>query len=348
MTQAANSPSVDPYQYEAQSPSGEAMRGTLEATSAVDAQARLAALKLRVLSVAPVKDVGEGSRRRGGGGGRGGALGLDDFLSFNQQLAHLTSAGLPVESGLRLIAADLKAGRLASAANAVAGELEKGVPLKDAFAHHASRFPALYGRMVEAGVQSANLPAMLFNLGRHLEMMQRLRRTLWRTFSYPVAVLMALMFVMLFVSIFILPSLRDIYKDFHTTLPALTELVLWVGEALPSLVGGVAVVGGIVVAVILLFRMTGRAGVLTDGVGMRLPLLGGVLRASALARWCDAVRLGVEAGLDLPRAMGLASEATGSRRVARDSGGAGGSDVIGSAVEKCASGYFARDCSGGV
>jgi hypothetical protein len=46
-----------------------------------------------------------------------------------------------------------------------------------------------------------------------------------------------------------------------------------------------------------------------------MPLVGPVLKRNLIARWCDAVRLGVEAGLDLPRAI----EAGGRRRrVTRD------------------------------
>ena len=49
-----------------------------------------------------------------------------------------------------------------------------------------------------------------------------------------------------------------------------------------------------------------------------LPLVGPVLRANLAARWCDAVRLGTQAGLDLPTAIGLAQDATRSGRLAKD------------------------------
>ena len=179
MTQPADGPTVAPYQYDAQSPSGEPMRGTLEATSAADAQTRLASLHLRVLSVTPVPDPKPPRRPAR-------SLGLDDFLSFNQQLAQLTSAGLPVESGLRLIAADMRSGHAWPPPPTPSPPTsKKASPSKTPSPRHASRFPALYGRMVEAGIQTANLPAMLFNLGRHLAMMQRLRRTLWARLLLP-------------------------------------------------------------------------------------------------------------------------------------------------------------------
>jgi len=306
------------FRYEAQTATGQVVRGTIEAASAVETRDRLAALGLRVLAVETAPD--EAALPSSTAPRRRAPLGPDDFFVFNQQLAHLTAAGLPVERGLRLIAVDMKSGRLASAANAVAEELERGVPLKDAFEHHASRFPALYSQLIEAGVQAANLPSMLFNLGRHLELMTRLRRALWRAFAYPIAVLIALSAVLLFISVVILPTFRDIYKDFHTTLPALTEFTLWFGSVYPVIL---AVVGLFVVTALFAAKVleaTGRGSLLADQIGLRLPVVGRVLHANLIARWCDALRLGIEAGLDLPRAINLASDATGSNRLANEAG----------------------------
>jgi type IV pilus assembly protein PilC len=192
------------------------------------------------------------------------------------------------------------------------------VPLKDAFDRHAGRFPALYSRLIEAGVKAANLPAMLFNLGRHLELMARLRRSLWRAFSYPVAVMAVLSLVLLFVSLVIVPMFRDMYKDFHTTLPALTEFFLWLGSIYPLAISVVAILVLAVLVLIWGMRATGKGGVLADQIGLRLPVIGRVLHANLIARWCDSLRLGVEAGLDLPHAIDLATEATGSGRLAKE------------------------------
>src|SRR5262249_32173436 len=149
-------------------------------------------------------------------------LGADDFILFNQQLAHLTQAGLPVERGLRLIAADMQSGRLASAASAVASDLERGVPLRDAFDRHPNQFPSLYARLIDAGVQTGNLPGMLFSLGRHLELVNRVRFAIWSVFAYPLIALVALSLIILFVATRILPQMDGMYGDFHTRLPSLT------------------------------------------------------------------------------------------------------------------------------
>src|SRR5205809_718380 len=79
-------------------------------------------LRLRVLQIEPVARAVRAKPLRG-----------DDFIAFNQQLTHLTKAGLPVEHGLRLIAQDMRSGRLAETVRQVAQELERGTPLGEAF-----------------------------------------------------------------------------------------------------------------------------------------------------------------------------------------------------------------------
>src|SRR5205085_10508559 len=108
------------------------------------------------------------------------------------QLAQLAKAGLPIERGLRLMAQDLKRGRLAQAVRAVADELEKGVPLEDAIAKYHDKFPPLYARLIAAGAKTGDLAAILFSTGQHVEMVHRLRRSVWRASAYPLMIAVAL------------------------------------------------------------------------------------------------------------------------------------------------------------
>jgi type IV pilus assembly protein PilC len=159
---------------------------------------------------------------------------------------------------------------------------------------------------------------MLFNLGEHLELVSRLRKVLWRTLAYPLMVIAAMSGVLLFISLFVLPQFRVIFKDFRTTLPAVTEWVLAAGDIYPIVLAAIGVVILAIVITMLILRLTGKAGLLTDRL-LWLPIIGSVLRVSLLARWIDALRLSIEAGLDLPHAAALASDATASPRLAQES-----------------------------
>ena len=298
------------FAYRAQSLDGQSLSGTIDAATADQARERLESLRLRVLELEPAVAAASG------GGSR--ALRGDDFITFNQQLAHLTAAGLPMEQGLRLIAQDLRRGRVAATVRQIADDLEKGNSLGDSFGRYASKFPPAYGRLIDAGVRSSNLSGMLLSLGQHLQTVARLRSALWRALSYPIMVFLALCFVVGFIGYSVLPKFELIFKDFGTRLPAITEFLLAGSRAM----GTIAIVAAVlVIAWLVLWQMlraTGRDTPMRDVIGLHLPLIGPVLKRSLISRWCDAVRLGIDGGMDLPAAMRTAADAVGSPRMARE------------------------------
>jgi type II secretory pathway component PulF len=295
------------FAYEAQTLEGEPLSGTIDAPDADAAAQLLRGLRVRVLRLEPT------ARRP-----RAAALRGEDFAAFNQQLAQLTAAGLPIEHGLRLIAQDMRSGRLATTVRDVAAELERGTPLPEAFARHRGRFPALYARLVDAGIRTGNLPGMLLSLGRHLDLVTRLRGMIWRAAAYPLMVLAGLAVVIVFLSIAVIPQFREVFKSFGTRLPAVTVFILSTPDWLPHLVIGAAVVVLAIVVLVYALRWVGWDQPVIDRVVVPLPLVGPVLRRNLIARWCDALKVGVDAGLDLPAAITLAGDAVGSPTLRRD------------------------------
>jgi type II secretory pathway component PulF len=306
-TPAATATTPELFSFQAQSDSGQRMSGSLEAASAEAATERLRAMQMRVIEVQAVKPVAPGTPLTG-----------QDFAAFNQQLAQLTAAGLPVEKGLRLIAADTRRGGHARLIEQLAAELESGTPLDQALDKFGTKFPPLYGQLVKAGIKSGNLSGVLLSLGRHVELVHRLRAMLWRTVSYPLVVLVAVGFLLVFLGWAVLPQFEKIFADFHLRLPAVTEALMAVGRAAPIMVGAilVVVVGGPILWTIL--QRLGYGGGIAEQLAIRMPLIGPVLRSNLIARWCDVVRIGVEAGLDLPASIALANDATGSARLTSD------------------------------
>src|SRR5438477_11597083 len=108
------------FAYTASTATGETLTGTIDTADLATARRQLDSLRLTVQSIAERKP-------------KTRPLSGDDFLAFNQQLAQLTRAGLPVEQGLRLIAEDLGNGRLADATRQIADDLERGKSLAEAF-----------------------------------------------------------------------------------------------------------------------------------------------------------------------------------------------------------------------
>lgn len=295
------------FRYEAQTHEGHALSGELRADTIDEARAALDDANLQIVALEPTRESAKPRPLRG-----------TDFYAFNQQLARLTDAGLPVETGLRLIAEDMRGGRLADAIGGVADDLERGAALPDAFDHHRGRFPAMYGTLIGAGIRTSRLSAVLLNLGRHLEMMQRLRNALYRAGAYPLVVLIAIVLVMAFVGEVVLPQFQEIYTDFDMELPGLTLFVFWLGRwTLPLTIAFFALLV-ILPVVWWALKRAGMSQAIVDAVFMPLPVVGSALRRNALARWLDVLQLGVDAGLDLPEAIALSGDAIASPVLRRD------------------------------
>ena len=303
-----------------------AVSGTVDAISADDAARLLALLDLRVTRMESAAPPARSARQ---------AFSPDDFLAFNQQLAHLTGGGLPVERGLRLMAGEMRTGRQRKAVDAVAAELEKGTPVGEAFAAHRRQFPPLYGLLVDAGVRANDLPAILLNLGRHLTLVGRLRATLWRSMAYPFVVCSALLLVLAFIWFRIIPATMPLMSGKDATsmfaprhwswnapgtpdpeppIVYLLPVAMWTSYALMA---ALAIGLSATVVIVVASRFTGGWRRL-EPLLLRVPLVGPVLKWNLLARWCDGVHLGISSGLDLPESIELASDVASSRGLATD------------------------------
>jgi type II secretory pathway component PulF len=295
------------FAYVAQTLDGTPLSGTIDAASLEAAAAQLQELQLRIMRLDPAEP-----RRRAK------PLSGEDFNAFNQQLAHLADAGMPIERGLRLIAEDLRHGGLAQSVRTVADELERGVPLGEAFSRHDRLFPPLYGRIIDAGVRSGHLSAVLLNLGRHLQLVARLRNAMWQAAAYPLMIVAALLVILWFISHYIIPQFELIYAHWMMEVPRITRIFFQVARWLPGIIiAGAALLAAIPIgwALLRLLRIDRPAVDLL----MWLPGLGPVLHKNLVARWCDAMAVAIQAGVDLPTALTLSSEVIGSPALRRDS-----------------------------
>jgi len=317
MTDQNQSPET--FAYRAQTRDGQEISGTIDARDPDDARRRLISLQLQNVQLQPAAHPPRAAALRG-----------EDFLVFNQQLAQLAGAGLPVEQGLRLVAREMRRGSMRQTLDLVAAELESGKTLPQAVAAYRDKFPPLYSQLIDAGIRSGNLSGILLNLGDHLTLIRRLQSILWQTLSYPVIVLVAFFGVLYFILVELVPKWEPMIGGFAGTrfwvrmagnynpqifqLPFYTRALFAVSDfvaAVPvAAVGAVAAV--VAIGAILFLRATGRNEGFTERLMLPLPLVGIVLRRNLVSRWCHAVALAVEAGLDLPAAIKLADDATAS------------------------------------
>lgn len=298
------------FEYNALTSSGRLMKGTIEAASRDEANATLDQMKLEVSSVEKAKAKRPST-----------AIGRSEFLLFNQQLASITKAGVPLERGLRELAEDIDSRSMRKLIDEVAGELEAGKPIEEAFEKRQKRFPPLYGRILKAGVETGRLSEMLTSLNRHLELANHTRRIIFEAMGYPAIVLVLGAVVISFVFMYIIPQFEPILTEMtdSASLPGLTRVFLGMARnVIPFWISVGCVVGAIVLVLAMCSSFpAGRR--IKEGLFLRVPIVGRIYYASMLSRMAEAMAMMVSAGCDMPTCLRLAADSTGSERLVVES-----------------------------
>lgn len=300
------------FDYTGQLETGEAFSGTIQCDSFDAAQQRLAGLGVWVTALRPTDRNAYVA-----------PLSLDDFLFFNEQIAALSKAEIPLESGLRQLAADVASRRLKRLLLDLADDLASGTPLESAITRQRGRFPASYAGVVQAGLRTGDLSGALYGVAAHLRIKSGVRRALVEIFTYPAVVLVAAFFVLSGMMRYILPALRDLLSDVRGfgfgNLPRLAEtgpaVLFGLADAWPRVeFGFVVVVATALLAALFASLPAGAA--FREWVLRRLPGVGRVYWASVLARFTHTAALGAHAALPMPEIMDSSGAASGSRELA--------------------------------
>ena len=248
------------------------------------------------------------------------AIGRNEFMLFNQQLASITKAGIPLEKGLRELANDVGSKSMHKLVDAIADELEAGVSIEDAFEKRQKRFPPLYGRILKAGVETGRLNEMLTSLNRHLEMATQTRRIIFEAMSYPAVILALAAVILTGLFLFVIPQFGPILSEMTGgRLPVITRLFLNLAE---NVVPFWIIVGSFFGAIIALFMIlsTSTGGRrFKESLLLNVPVVGRVYHSSVLCRMAEAMAIMVASGSDMPASLRLSSGATGSETLILES-----------------------------
>jgi type II secretory pathway component PulF len=310
------------FQYNALTEAGRLMKGTIEAGSPAEAADTLKRMELNV-SLLEKAQVPQPRT----------AVGRNEFLLFNQQLASIAKAGVPLERGLRELSRDIASRSMRRLIEDVATDLEAGVPIEQAFGKREKQFPALYGRILKAGVETGRLSEMLTSLNRHLELAGHTRRIVFEAISYPAVILTLGAIIITGIFRFVVPQFRGVLEEMiGGQLNPLTATVLGVAENVIPFWIGVGILIGSVVAAFAALSSTPAGRRFKETLFLALPVVGRLYLNSILSRMAEAMAVLIGAGCDIPEALRLGAVSSGSEKLLLDSELAAGQIERGSSV----------------
>jgi len=206
-------------------PSGEIVEGTYVAESEERLRRELEEKGLYVLAL----------RRRGGLGSlsfgqRQGRVRRRDFLVFNQELATLLKAGMPLVQSLDILRQRVADPAFKAVLDTVHDKVKGGTALSDAFAEHGAMFPAVYSASLLAGERSGSLDGVIRRYVGYEKLVGAVRSRTISALIYP-AILVAVMTILVgIIVVLVLPAFSDFYSDFDRPLPVLTRAIIGVSD----------------------------------------------------------------------------------------------------------------------
>lgn len=298
------------FEYSALTSSGRLMKGTIEAGSRQQAGQLLEEMQLTVNEIEKAKRKKPKT-----------AIGRSEFLLFNQQLASITKAGIPLERALRQLTNDVASRSMRKLITAVADELEAGVSIDEAIKKRQKHFPMLYEQILKAGVQTGRLSEMLTSLNRHLEMAGRTRRIIFEAITYPAIVFALAAMVITGVFLFIIPQFKYILGEMTegAELPKLTQMFLAGAENVVPFWTTVFAVIAVMIVISLLLSTSAAGRRFKESVFLKLPIMGRLYHNTVLARLSEAMAMLINAGSDMPTCLRLSAVASGSEKLKLES-----------------------------
>ena len=300
-------------------PAGEVVTRTVEAHGVNEARARLEREGFRVFNVTPPKTSGVTTLTRLGGRGGQPRVKANDFLIFNQQLAALVRAGIPILQAIAMLRKRAASARLRAVLGDVEEQIRGGAALSQAFASQGSIFPRIYTASILAGERSGALDEVLIRYVTYMRRNVALRRKIRGALAYPLFLLFASGCMVTFLTVYVVPRMSDLFSGFGTELPIVTQIVLGLSRWLSSNViwFGPLFIGGAIALFLWSRTELGRQKV--DALILKLPLAGNLVIQLSIAQATRSLATLLAGGITLVESWEIAAESITNRELRRRS-----------------------------
>jgi type IV pilus assembly protein PilC len=294
------------------SPNGEIVEGVYIAESEARLRHELEEKGLFVLSLQPRHAIAGISLRLPQRTG----VATREFLVFNQELATLLKAGMPLVQSLDLLKRRVTSPAFRRVLDDVHERVRSGSALSDAFEVHRDLFPSVYTASLLAGERSGNLDAMLRRYVEYTKIVATVKRKTVSALVYP-AILTSLALAMVtFIVLKVVPAFQDFYGTFGAELPWSTRVIVAVSAFLRGQFWWViAALAAGAAAFLAWVRRPGQQARF-DHLLLGLPMLGNVAKKFATSQMARTLATLLGGGLPLVNALDIAAKSVGNQYMA--------------------------------
>jgi len=292
--------------------SGEIIEGIYVAQSEAALRRELEDKGLHVLSL----------RARGGFGGisfgQPRKIKRHEFLVFNQELATLLKAGMPLVQSLDILRTRMTNPVFKQVLDDVHEKVRGGTALSDAFSAHGDLFPNVYTASLMAGERSGNLDSVLRRFVAYTKTIDTVRSKTISAMIYPIILVLLAVVLVGIIVIKVVPSFADFYASFDRELPLSTRMILALSDVIRSQLWLIVIViAGGVAAFLTWLKRPGR-GAEFDRLLLRVPVIGNSVHKFSTSQMARTLATLLGGGIPLVNSLEIAARSTGNRHMGKE------------------------------
>jgi type IV pilus assembly protein PilC len=239
-----------------------------------------------------------------------------DFLVFNQELATLLKAGMPLVQSLDLLKRRVTSPTFKGVLNDVHEKVRSGTALSDAFASHGDLFPSVYAASLIAGERSGNLDSVLRRYVEYTKILVGVRRKIVTAMVYPAILVTLATGLVGLIMLKVVPALGDFYTSFGADLPMSTRIIVQASDFLRGhFVLILAAIAAVIVAILAWLRQPGQKERFARMI-LGVPMLGEVAKKFATSQMARTLATLLGGGLPLVNALDIAAKSIGNHYIA--------------------------------
>ena len=236
-----------------------------------------------------------------------------DIAVFTRQLATMTRAGVPMVQSMDIVMDGTDKPLMKDLVRQIRNDVSGGAPVATALKKHPRHFDELYCSLISAGETSGTLEVMLDRIAIYKEKSEKLKATIKKALTYPIATVLVAIVVTGILLINVVPQFASTFESFGSELPAFTQFVVTLSELAQK---WWLLIGGGIAAFTLSFnrlRQSNRKFSDTvDAALLKAPVFGLIVHDAVIARYARTLSTTFAAGVPLVEALDATATAAGN------------------------------------
>ncbi len=293
------------FDYKAISLEGRTVLGRLDAINLVDLEMRLKRMDLDLVNGSPVE------YRKLGGGSK---IPRPELINFCFHLEQLSRAGVPILEGLADLRDSMENPRFREVIAGLIESIEGGQTLSEAMAAHSNVFSKVFVNLIRAGESSGQLPEVLASLIESTKWEDELASHTKKLLMYPAFVATIVLSATVFLMVYMVPQLKQFVKNMGQILPAQTQALFFISDLMVSywyLLLALPVIT--VLALQITLQTNPLARLAFDGLKLRAPFVGDILKKIILSRFASTFAMLYAAGIPILESIRTTQDIVGNR-----------------------------------